>query len=53
VLVDTGVTELRPEVADMDPRLQPLSEQAFDIAEIDIVTAPGARAEHEPCRGRV
>ena len=28
VLVDTGMTELHPAVADMDPRLLPLSEQA-------------------------
>src|SRR5207244_10295208 len=32
VLVDTGMTELHPEVADLDPRLVPLSEQAFDLA---------------------
>src|SRR6266516_7268358 len=32
-----GMTELRPEVADMDPRLVPLSEQAFDLAGVDVV----------------
>ena len=37
VLVDTGMTELHSAMADMDPRLQPLSEQAFDLAGIDIV----------------
>src|SRR3954469_23649723 len=37
VLVDTGMTELHPLVADMDPRLNPLSEQDFDLAGIDIV----------------
>jgi N-acyl homoserine lactone hydrolase len=37
VLVDTGMTELRPEAADMDPRLRPLSEQDFDVASVDIV----------------
>jgi hypothetical protein len=37
VLVDTGMTELRPEVADMEPRLVPLSEQAFDLASVDVV----------------
>ena len=37
VLVDTGMTELHPLVADMDPRLSPLSEQDFDLAGIDIV----------------
>ena len=30
VLVDTGMTELHPAVADLDPRLQPLSKQDFD-----------------------
>src|SRR6478609_5184175 len=30
VLVDTGMTELHPEVADLDPRLFPLSKQTFD-----------------------
>ena len=37
VLVDTGMTELHPAVADLDPRLHPLSGQAFDLAGIDIV----------------
>jgi hypothetical protein len=37
ILVDTGVTELHPEVADLDPRLAPLSEQAVDLAGIDVV----------------
>src|SRR3954469_6626322 len=37
VLVDTGITELHPAVADLDPRLRPLSEQDFDLAGIDIV----------------
>ena len=27
ILVDTGMTELHPLVADMDPRISPLSEQ--------------------------
>jgi N-acyl homoserine lactone hydrolase len=37
VLVDTGMTDLHPAVADMDPRLVPLSEQAdFDLCGIDI-----------------
>src|SRR5436309_1292891 len=31
------MTGLRPEVADMDPRLVPLSEQAFDLAGVDVV----------------
>src|SRR6266508_2094740 len=37
VLVDTGMTELHPEVADLDPRLVPLSEQALDLAGVDVV----------------
>jgi N-acyl homoserine lactone hydrolase len=37
VLVDTGMTELHPLLADMDPRLRPLSEQDFDVAGIDIL----------------
>jgi N-acyl homoserine lactone hydrolase len=36
VLVDTGLTELHPAVADFDPRLRPLSTQNFDLAGIDI-----------------
>src|SRR3954467_14321233 len=36
VLVDTGITELHPAVADLDPRLRPLSKQNFDLAGIDI-----------------
>src|SRR6185503_6398456 len=31
VLVDTGMTELHPAVADLDPRLLPLNKQNFDI----------------------
>lgn len=37
VLVDTGMTELHPAVADMDPRIRPLSEQDFDLTAIDMV----------------
>src|SRR3954453_18495468 len=37
VLVDTGMTELHPLVADMDPRLRPWSEQDIDLAGIDMV----------------
>jgi N-acyl homoserine lactone hydrolase len=37
VLVDTGMTELHPAMAGMDPRLRPLSEPDFDLAGIDIV----------------
>ena len=34
VLIDTGMTELHPAAADLDPRLLPLSRQDFDIAGI-------------------
>jgi N-acyl homoserine lactone hydrolase len=46
VLVDTGMTELRPEVADLDPRLLPLSTQAFDLAGIDIVVNTHLHFDH-------
>ena len=47
VLVDTGMTELHPAVADMDPRLLPLSEQQdFDLAGIDIVVNTHLHFDH-------
>jgi N-acyl homoserine lactone hydrolase len=46
VLVDTGMTELHPALADMDPRLRPLSEQDFDLAGIDIVVNTHSHADH-------
>jgi N-acyl homoserine lactone hydrolase len=46
VLVDTGMTELHPSVADMDPRLRPLSEQDFDLAGIDIVVNTHLHFDH-------
>ena len=46
VLVDTGMTDLHPAMADMDPRLQPLSEQDFDLASIDIVVNTHLHADH-------
>src|SRR3954465_15210649 len=46
VLVDTGMTELRPEVADLDPRLLPLSKQAFDLAGIDVVVHTHLHFDH-------
>ena len=46
VLVDTGMTELRPEILDMDPRLVPLSEQAFDLAGVDIVINTHLHFDH-------
>jgi len=39
VLVDIGMTELHPALADLDPGLRPLNEQDFDLAGIDIVVA--------------
>src|SRR2546422_8598747 len=46
VLVDTGITELHPEVADLDPRLVPLSEQAFDLAGVDVVVNTHLHFDH-------
>jgi N-acyl homoserine lactone hydrolase len=46
VLVDTGMTELHPAVADLDPRIRPLSEQDFDVAGIDIVVNTHLHFDH-------
>jgi hypothetical protein len=46
VLVDTGMTELHPLMADMDPRLRPLSEQDLDLTGIDIVVNTHLHADH-------
>src|SRR6266508_505978 len=46
VLVDTGMTELHPAVADLDPRLRPLSKQDFDLAGIDIVVNTHLHFDH-------
>ncbi|MEO8828650.1 N-acyl homoserine lactonase family protein [Lapillicoccus sp.] len=46
VLVDTGMTMLHPRVADMDPRLRPLSKQDFDPASIDIVVNTHLHFDH-------
>ena len=46
VLVDTGMTVLHPAVADMDPRLSPLSEQEFDLAGVDIVVNTHLHFDH-------
>jgi N-acyl homoserine lactone hydrolase len=46
VLVDTGMTELHPAVADMDPRIFPLNEQDFDVAGIDIVVNTHLHFDH-------
>jgi N-acyl homoserine lactone hydrolase len=47
VLVDTGLTALHPAVADMDPRLVPLSTQPdFDVAGIDMVINTHLHFDH-------
>lgn len=46
ILVDTGVRELHPAVADMEPRLYPLSAQNFDIASIDMVVNTHLHFDH-------
>ena len=47
VLVDTGLTSLHEAVADMDPLLTPLSEQAdFDLAGVDLVVNTHLHYDH-------
>src|SRR2546423_6094236 len=46
VLVDTGMTELHPAVADLDPRLRPLSKQDLDLGGIDIVVNTYLHFDH-------
>ncbi len=46
VLVDTGMTELRPEVADMDPHLTPLTGQDVDLGGIDVVVNTHLHFDH-------
>jgi N-acyl homoserine lactone hydrolase len=46
VLVDTGMTELHPLVADMDPRIQPLNERDLDLDSIDIVVSTHLHFDH-------
>ena len=46
VLVDTGMTEVHPLVADMDPRLRPLTEQDFDLAAVDMVVNTHLHFDH-------
>jgi N-acyl homoserine lactone hydrolase len=45
-LVDTGMTEVHPAAADMDPRLFPLSEQDIDLAGIDLVVNTHLHFDH-------
>lgn len=46
VLVDTGMTELHPLVADMDPHLTPLTEQDIDLESVDIVVNSHLHFDH-------
>jgi N-acyl homoserine lactone hydrolase len=47
VLVDTGMTQLHPAVADMDPRLVPWIAQAgFDLASVDVVINTHLHFDH-------
>jgi N-acyl homoserine lactone hydrolase len=46
VLVDTGLTELHPAVADMDPRLRPVSEWDLDLAGVDMVVNTHLHFDH-------
>src|SRR4029450_9443347 len=46
VLVDTGMTELHPAVAALDPRLRPLSKQDFDLDGVDIVVNTHLHFDH-------
>src|SRR5919197_4822350 len=46
VLVDTGITEVPRAVADLDPRLRPLSKQDFDLAGIEIVVNTHLHFDH-------
>lgn len=46
VLVDTGMTQLHPAVADMNPRLHPLTGQDLDLASIDIVVNTHLHFDH-------
>jgi N-acyl homoserine lactone hydrolase len=46
VLVDTGMTELHPLVADMDPRLKPLSGGDFDLGGVDMVVNTHLHFDH-------
>ena len=46
ILVDTGLTELHPAVADMDPRLVPVDEWDLDLASIDLVVNTHLHYDH-------
>ena len=46
VVVDTGMTRVHPLLADMDPRLWPLSEQDVDLTAIDMVINTHLHGDH-------
>ncbi|CCQ45086.1 metallo-beta-lactamase superfamily protein [Pseudarthrobacter siccitolerans] len=46
VLVDTGMTQVHPAVADMDPRIYPLNEQDFDTGSVDMVVNTHLHFDH-------
>ncbi|QWT25152.1 N-acyl homoserine lactonase family protein [Subtercola sp. PAMC28395] len=46
VLVDTGMTELHPAVADMDPRLEPLTEHGIELDSITAVVNTHLHFDH-------
>jgi N-acyl homoserine lactone hydrolase len=46
VLVDTGMTETHPWLADMDPRLRPLTEGDLDLTSVDIVVNTHLHGDH-------
>jgi N-acyl homoserine lactone hydrolase len=46
VLVDTGMTELHPFAAELNPVLHPLTEQDLDLASVDIVINTHLHADH-------
>ena len=46
VLVDTGMTELHPELADFVDRIHPLDEQDLELDRIDLVVNTHLHADH-------
>lgn len=46
VLVDTGMTELHPFAAELEPRLHPLHEQDLDLTTVDVVVNTHLHADH-------
>jgi N-acyl homoserine lactone hydrolase len=46
VLVDTGLTEAHPAVADMDPRIVPVEERTADLSHVDLVVNTHLHFDH-------